>query len=106
VLVLALPFFLIGGWSLTAWGLAFALWAGVEALDLVAARLASRDESLRTAGLAGFARMSRLFLIAIVLAAVARADSDLLLPLIAVFALAYTLEFGLSLVSYFGNEPL
>jgi hypothetical protein len=50
--------------------------------------------------------MLRLFVIAIVLALVAKANRDLLLPLIGVFALAYTSELGLSLISYFGNEPL
>ena len=42
----------------------------------------------------------------IVLAAVAKLNSDLLLPLIVVFALAYTFELAVSLVSYFGNGPL
>jgi hypothetical protein len=89
-----------------AWALAVALWIGVEALDLVAARLASRDVDLRTAGMAGFVRMFRLFLVAIMLAATVKLDRDLALPLIAVFALAYTLELGISLISYFGNKPL
>jgi hypothetical protein len=106
VFVLALPFFLIAGWPVVAWALALALWLGVEALNLVAARLASRDAGLRAAGLAGFLRMFRLFVIAITLAAVVKLDRDLVLPLIVVFALAYTLELGLSLVTYFGNEPL
>ena len=106
VFVLALPFFLIAGWPVVAWALALALWAGVEGLNLVAASLASRDASLRAAAVAGFVRMFRLFLIAITLAAVVKLDRDLVLPLIVVFALAYTLELGLSLVTYFGNEPL
>ena len=106
VLILALPFFLIAGWPVVAWGLAAALWAVVEAINLVATRLASRQDSLRAAGLSGFIRMLRLFVIAIVLALVAKANRDLLLPLIGVFALAYTSELGLSLISYFGNEPL
>ncbi len=50
--------------------------------------------------------MFRLFVIALVLAVVVKANRDLVLPLIAVFALAYTFELGVSLVSYFGNEPL
>ena len=106
VFVLALPFFLIAGWPVVAWALALALWAGVEGLNLVAASLASRDASLRAAAVAGVVRMFRLFLIAITLAAVVKLDRDLVLPLIVVFALAYTLELGLSLVTYFGNEPL
>jgi hypothetical protein len=106
VFALALPFFLIAGWPIVAWALAVALWLGVEALDLVAARLASHEAGLRAVGLAGFVRMFRLFLIAIVLAAVVKLDRDLALPLIVVFALAYTLQLGISLISYFGNEPL
>ncbi len=106
MLVLALPFFLIAGWPIVAWALAAALWAGVEALNLVAMRLASSGASLRAAGLAGLVRMFRLFAVAIVLAVVVEANRDLVLPLIAVFALAYTFELGVSLISYFGNEPL
>lgn len=106
MLVLALPFFLIADWPIVAWALAAALWAGVEALNLIAARFSSRQASLRAAGLAGFLRMFRLFVIALVLAVVVKANRDLVLPLIAVFALAYTFELGVSLVSYFGNEPL
>ena len=106
VFVLALPFYLIAGWPVVAWALAVALWAGVEALNLAAAGLASPDASLGRVGLAGAVRMFRLFLIAVTLAAVVKLDRDLVLPLIAVFALAYTCELGLSLVSYYANEPL
>ncbi|MGA9762679.1 MAG: hypothetical protein WBQ14_09670 [Gaiellaceae bacterium] len=106
ILAAALPFFLIAGWSILAWALAAALWAGVEALNLVSIRLASHEAGLKAVGLAGLVRMSRLFTIAIVLAAVVKLNSDLVLPLIVVFALAYTSELAVSLVSYFGNEPL
>lgn len=106
ILVAALPFFLIAGWSILAWALAAALWAGVEALNLISIRLAAREAGLKAVGVAGLVRMSRLFAIAIVLAAVAKLNSDLLLPLIVVFALAYTFELAVSLVSYFGNGPL
>ena len=40
----------------------------------------------------------------VVLVAVAATDSDLALPAILVFALAYTAELGLSLATYFGSE--
>jgi len=56
--------------------------------------------------MAGFVRMFRLFLVAIMLAATVKLDRDLALPLIVVFALAYTLELGISLISYFGKKPL
>jgi hypothetical protein len=106
VIVLALPVFLAAGWSIEGWGLAAALWAAVQVFGLVATRLAPRDASLQAVGLAGFVRMFRLLAIVVVLAVLAATNRDLVLPVIAVFGLAYTCELGLSLLFYFGGEQL
>jgi len=106
VVVLALPVFLAAGWSIEGWGIAAAVWAVVQAFALVATRLAPRDAGLQAVGLAAFVRMFRLLAIVVVLAVLAASNRDLVLPVIAVYGLAYTCELGLSLLSYFGNEPL
>jgi len=106
VVVLALPVFLAAGWSIEGWGIAAAVWAAVQAFGLVAARLAPHDASLQAVGLAAFVRAFRLLAIVIVLAVLAATNRDLVLPVIAVYGLAYTCELGLSLITYFGGEPL
>ena len=106
MIVLALPVFLAAGWSIEGWGLAAALWAAVQVFGLVATRLAPRDASLQAVGLAGFVRMFRLLAIVVVLAVLAATNRDLVLPVIAVFGLAYTCELGLSRLFYFGGEQL
>jgi hypothetical protein len=50
--------------------------------------------------------MFRAIAVMIVVLAVAVSDPNLGLAAALTYALAYTVELGLSLVSYFGNEPL
>jgi hypothetical protein len=106
VVVLALPVFLAAGWPVVGWSLAAALWLAVQTFALVVARMAPKGASLEAIGVAGFLRVFRLLVIVVVLAVLAATNRDLVLPVIAVYGLAYTFELGLSLVSYFGNEPL
>jgi hypothetical protein len=106
VVVLALPLFLAAGWPLVGWGVAAALWAAVQVFGLVAVRLAPRDASLQAVGIAAFVRMFRLLAIVATLAVLAATRRDLVLPVIAVYGLAYTCELGLSLLTYFGGEAL
>ncbi len=48
--------------------------------------------------------MSRAVLLTAILIVVAVSDSSLGLPAAVVYALAFTVEFGLSVVAYFGGE--
>ena len=41
--LLALPVFLIAGWSIAGWGLAAVLWVAVHGIDFLLARLAPAD---------------------------------------------------------------
>ena len=41
-LLLALPVFLLAGWSIAGWGLAAVLWVAVHAIDLVLRRTRAR----------------------------------------------------------------
>jgi hypothetical protein len=104
VVVLALPVFLVAGWSLGAWGIAAALWACYQAIGLVLRRLPLGSDNLAAAGVVAFGRMTRAVALLAILIAVAIANSGLGLPAAVVYGLAFTVEFVLSLLAYFGGE--
>jgi len=104
VVVLALPVFLIAGWRVGAWGLAAVLWVAGQTLTLVLQRLPLGMGSLASSGAVAFGRMFRAVGVMAVLIVVTVSDSRLGLPAVAVYVLAYTAEFGSSLVAYFGGE--
>ena len=97
-IVLALPLFLVTGWPLAGWAIAFALWAGVQAFGLLLGRA-------KPSPVLGFALMLRLLAILVVLVAVTAADRSLGLAATLVYAAAYTAELVLTLASYYGQEP-
>lgn len=105
VIALALPIYLVAGWPLEAWALAATLWAGSQALAYLLTRLRTQG-TLVASGVAGFGMMFRGIAVMVVVLAVAVSDPQLGLAAALTYALAYTLELGLSLVSYFGNPPV
>ncbi len=105
VIVLALPIYLVAGWPIQAWALAAVLWAGSQALGYLLVRLRTQG-NLAASGVAGFGMMFRGIAVMIVVLAVAVSDPELGLAAALTYALAYTVELGLSLVSYFGNPPV
>lgn len=104
VVVVALPVFLIAGWRLGAWVLAAVLWVAGQAVALVLQRLPLGMGSLASSGAVALGRMFRAVAVVAVLLAVAVSDSSLGLPAAIVYAVAYTVEFGSSMVMYFGGE--
>jgi hypothetical protein len=104
VLLIALPLFLIAGWRVSGWALGAVLWAGMQALNLLVARLRERSGSLAAAGVQGFAVFFKAVALLVVLGAVAATDGHLAVAAVVTYALAYTFELGLSLVSYFGGD--
>jgi len=102
VLLIALPLFLIAGWRISGWALGVVHWVGMQALNLLVARLRKRTGSLAAAGVQGFALFFKAVALLVVLAAVAATDAHLAVAAVLTYALAYTFELGLSLVSYFG----
>jgi hypothetical protein len=104
VVVVALPVFLIAGWSLGAWGIAAALWAAYQGIGLLLRRVTLRSDNLAAAGLVAFGRMTRAVALLAILIAVAIADSGLGLPAAVVYGLAFSVEFVLSMLAYFGGE--
>jgi hypothetical protein len=102
VLLIALPVFLIAGWRVSGWALGAVLWAGVQALNFLVARMRGSTGNLAAAGVQGFALFFKAFALLVVLAAVAATDARLAMAAVLTYALAYTFELGLSLASYFG----
>ena len=103
VIVLALPVFLIAGWRLGGWGLAAVLWVGGELFGLLLGRLPLGAANLARAGVVAFGMMFRAIAVMVILVAIAVSDARLALSAAVVYALAYTLELGVSLISYFGG---
>jgi hypothetical protein len=104
VVVGALPVFLIAGWSIGAWGIAAGLWVAYQTIGLLLRRVPLGGDNLAAAGLVAFGRMTRAVALVAILIAVAVADSDLGLPAAIVYGLAFTVEFAMSLLAYFGGE--
>ena len=102
VLALALPVFVVSGWSLGGWGLAAVLWLGVHALDLFLARARTRADRLAASGVQVFALFFKSIGLLVVLFAALAADRGLAVAAALTYGLAYTFELGLSLVFYFG----
>jgi hypothetical protein len=104
VVVLALPVFLIAGWRLGAWGIAAALWLAYVGFGLLLRRVPLGSDNLAAAGLVAFGRMTRAVALVGILIAIAVTNSGLGLPAAVVYGLAFTVEFALSLIAYFGGE--
>ncbi|HYY03895.1 MAG TPA: hypothetical protein VE736_08425 [Gaiellaceae bacterium] len=105
VLLLALPVFLLAGWRLSGWALGAVLWLAMQAFNVLVARLRGRGGNLAAAGVQGFALFFKATALLVVLIAVAVTDAHLAVAAALTYALAYTCELGLSLVSYFGGAP-
>jgi hypothetical protein len=104
-IVAALPVYLVAGWRLGAWVLAATLWLASQAFGYLLHRLRTRG-NLAASGVAGVGMMTRGIMVMLVCLVVAVSDPWLGLAAALTYAFAYTIELLLSLVSYFGNEPL
>jgi len=106
VVVLALPVFLVAGFPIAGWALAAVLWAAGEALALWLTRLPIGADHLGSSGIVALAHSFRGIGVVIVLLAVTVADRDVGIAALAVYALAFTLGLGVSLIEYFSGEKL
>jgi hypothetical protein len=105
VVVLALPVFLLAGWDVRGWGLGAFLWIAAEAIGVLLARLPIGLANLAGSGVLAFGMMLRTIAVMVVLVAVAVTDVHLAIAGTIVYALAYTTELALSLLSYYGSPP-
>lgn len=97
-LAIALPIFLLAGWPVAAWAIAALLYAGLLGLGLVFERVG--------AAAARFWMVARVVVVMAVLLALLGTDVERALAVAVVYALAYTLELVVSLLLYFGQEPV
>jgi hypothetical protein len=104
VVALALPVFALAGWRLSGWALAAVLWLGAQALSFLLTRLRLGAGNLAASGVVGIGMTFRAVAVMVVIIAVAASDARLALAAAAVYGLAYTLELGLSLATYFGGS--
>jgi len=105
VLALALPIFLVAGWRLAGWALAAVLWLAGQGLGLLLVRLRIGLGNLAASGVLAFGMMFRGIAVMVVLVVVAVSDAKLALAAALLYALAYTFELGVSVVTYFAGEP-
>jgi hypothetical protein len=103
VLVVALAVFLVAGWNLAGWGLATVLYAAIHALNLLLARAKPVAGNLAASGVQAFALFFKSIGLLVVLVATAASNPHLAIAAAVTYALAYTAELGLALVSYFGS---
>ena len=105
VIALALPVFILADWPLQGWALGAVLWLAAQALALLMARLRLGADNLAASGVVGIGMSFRAIAVMVVVIAVAAADANLGLAAGLLYALAYTLELAVSLVTYFSGSP-
>ena len=103
VLVTALPVFLAAEWPLAGWAIAAALWGGGQVVSILLQRLPLGADSLAASGVVGIAMIFRAVAVGVVVIALALSDARLGISAALLYALAYTLELAVSLVTYFGS---
>jgi hypothetical protein len=95
--------FLVLDWRISAWVLAAVLWVAIHALDFLLRRARKDTGNLAASGMQAFGLLFKTLGLLVVLFAVASSSPRLALAAALVYALAYTLELGLSLFAYFGG---
>jgi hypothetical protein len=103
VVALALPVFAVAGWPLRGWALAAILWLGAQALGLLLSRLRLGADNLAASAVRGVGMMFRPVAVMVVVIAVAASTPEVGVAAGLLYAFAYTLELGLSLLTYFGT---
>ena len=104
VVAAALPIFLIAGWPLLGWALAAVLWVAAQLVGRVIRRMPLGMDNLPSAGVAAIGRMVRTITVGVVLVVVTVSDQSVGLSAALVYAVAFSVEFGMSLASYYGGE--
>jgi hypothetical protein len=105
VIALALPIFLVAGWPMKGWVLGAVLWVASMGLGLLLFKLRVGADTLASSGLVAFGLVFRGIAVMIVAIAVAATDPAVGLAAALLYALAYSLELGVSLLVYLGGEP-
>lgn len=106
IVAFSLPVFVLAGWSLRGWALGALLWLASQALGLLFDRIGIHEPTLRGSGVVAFGMMTRGIVVILVALVLAVNDPELALAGALVYAFAYSVELGLSLVLYFGGRPV
>jgi hypothetical protein len=104
LLALALPVFVVTDLPVGGWVLATVLWLASQGMSLLLARLGVGTDKLAASGVVGIGMTLRSVAVGVVLIAVVASDARLGLSAALLYALVYTLELGVSLATYFGQE--
>lgn len=103
VIALGLPVFAVAGWPLRGWALGAMLWVGAQALGLLLSRLQLGADNLAASGVRGVGMMFRPVAVMVVVIAVAASNAEVGVSAGLLYALAYSLELGISMLAYFGS---
>ena len=103
VIALALPVFVAAGWPLAGWLIGGVLLAASRLLAALLTRLSPGAGNLAAGGVVGFGMSFRALAVMVVVIVLAATDARLALAALLLYALAYTLELGVSLALYFGG---
>lgn len=104
VVMLALPVVAVAGWSLRGWALAAVLWLALQVFAAFLARLPLDAGRSAASGLRGLGMSFRAVVAGAVLVAATVADERVGGTAALIYALAYTTELAVSLVTFFGQE--
>jgi hypothetical protein len=104
VVALALPIFAIAGWPMRGWALAAVLWVASEVFAALLTRLPNGPDNLAAAGMRGIGTTSRALLVGIVLVIVTVSNETVGIAAALLYAIAFTVELGVGLATYFGGE--
>jgi hypothetical protein len=102
LILLALPVFVVFDLAIGGWGIAAVLWCAVHGIDLVLQQARSRTGNLAASGVQAFGLFFKAIGLLVVLLVAAVANPHLAVAAAVTYALAYTFELGLSIVTYFG----
>jgi hypothetical protein len=103
VVLLALPVFVVAGWSIAGWALAAVLWIAVHSIDVLLHRSRPAAGNLAASGVQAFGLFFKSIGLLVVLVVAVAANPHLAIAAAITYALAYTFELGLSLATYFGS---
>jgi hypothetical protein len=104
VIALALPVFLVLDLPVGGWALAAVLWIAVHCIDLLLRRARGDVGNVAASGVQAFGLFFKAIGVLVVLVAAVVADPQLAVAAAVTYALAYTIELALSIVTYFGAE--
>ena len=102
IIGLALPVFVFAHLRIGGWVLAAVLWCAVHGIDLVLKQARTRTDTLAASGVQAFGLFFKGIGLLAVLLVAAVANPHLAVAAAVTYALAYTFELGLSIVTYLG----